>query len=198
MTDRDYLTGKLLIAMPNMGDSRFAHTVVFMCDHSDDHAMGIVINRPSEKITFDKLLRELEIEPVEGVTLDQPVLAGGPVEPQRGFVLHSDDFNAASGTLNVHKGGISLTATHEVLQAIAKGRGPSRALIALGYAGWGAGQLESELQANAWLHCEAEPDLLFSRNHDDKWHRALAHLGINDAMFSQEWASVREEGAQLH
>ena len=172
-----FLEGKLLIAMPGMEDDRFAQSVIYMCAHSSKGAMGIVINRPVPGLSFFELMKQLEI-PTNPSARDIPVLYGGPVETGRGFVLHSDDYESADSTLPVSED-ISLTATLDVLRAMADARGPKRALFALGYAGWGPGQIEAEFQANGWLHCEADPSLIFGIEPEVKWRAALARLGID-------------------
>jgi putative transcriptional regulator len=171
-----FLEGKLLIAMPGMADERFAQTVIYICAHSSKGAMGIVINKPIPGLSFAELMKQLQIDtkPVVG---DLPILYGGPVETGRGFVLHSGDYEGSDSTLPVSEE-ISLTATLDILRAIADGRGPKQALFALGYAGWGAGQVETEFQHNGWLHCEADPILVFGTDPNDKWKNALARLGI--------------------
>ena len=172
----NFLEGKLLIAMPGMADERFAQTVIYMCAHSSKGAMGIVINKPIPGLSFTELMKQLQIDtrPVAG---ELPILYGGPVETGRGFVLHSGDYEGSDSTLPVSED-ISLTATLDILRAIAEGRGPKHALFALGYAGWGAGQVESEFQFNGWLHCQADPDLVFGTNAQEKWSVALSRLGI--------------------
>jgi len=172
----NFLEGKLLIAMPGMADERFAQTVIYMCAHSSKGAMGIVINKPIPGLTFAELMKQLQIEtgPKAG---ELPILYGGPVETGRGFVLHSGDYEASDSTLSVSED-ISLTATLDILRAIADGRGPKRALFALGYAGWGAGQVENEFQVNGWIHCQADPTLVFGTDPQAKWSAALARLGI--------------------
>ena len=172
-----FLEGKLLIAMPGMMDDRFAQTVIFICAHSAKGAMGIVINKPVPGLSFFELMKQLEIT-ISPAMRDLPVLYGGPVETGRGFVLHSDDYGSADSTLAVSDD-ISLTATLDILRAMAEARGPKRALFALGYAGWGPGQVESEFQSNGWLHCEADPGLIFGPDPDVKWRAALARLGID-------------------
>jgi len=171
-----FLEGKLLIALPGMVDERFAQTVIYMCAHSSKGAMGIVINKPIPGLSFAELMKQLQIEtkPLVG---ELPILYGGPVETGRGFVLHSGDYEGSDSTLPVSEE-ISLTATLDILRAIAEGRGPRQALFALGYAGWGAGQVETEFQSNGWLHCEADPSLVFGTDPNDKWKTALARLGI--------------------
>jgi len=171
-----FLEGKLLIAMPGMADERFTQTVIYMCAHSSKGAMGIVINKPIPGLSFAELMKQLQIEtkPIIG---DLPILYGGPVETGRGFVLHSGDYEGSDSTLPVSEE-ISLTATLDILRAIAEGRGPKQALFALGYAGWGAGQVETEFQSNGWLHCEADPAIVFSTDPNEKWKTALARLGI--------------------
>ncbi len=175
MADPTYLTGQLLVAMPQMDDPRFARSVVFMCAHNADGAMGIVINKVVEEPSLTELLKQLGIE--NNGFSDGRVHFGGPVETGRGFVLHSTDY-AESATLVV-EGGFSLTATMDVLRAIGKGEGPSKSLLALGYAGWGPGQLDAEIQANGWLQVAADHDLIFDAGHDDKWKRAIGKLGVD-------------------
>jgi putative transcriptional regulator len=176
-----YLTGQLLIAMPTMQDPRFARSVVYLCAHSEEAAMGLVINRLVGSLTFPDLLTQLGID-ASGVDEQIRVHFGGPVETGRGFVLHSTDY-LHEGSLQVG-GGIALTATIEILRDMAKGQGPQHSLLALGYAGWGPGQLDSEIQANGWLHVEADPDLLFGGNLDDKWEQAIKKLGFDLTMLS--------------
>ncbi|MCA8926827.1 MAG: YqgE/AlgH family protein [Alphaproteobacteria bacterium] len=174
------LTGRFLIAMPHMGDPRFARSVVFLCAHGDEGAMGLIVNKEAENITFNELLEQLEIEPPPGDMLT--VQNGGPVESGRGFVLHSRDY-FQEGSVRVTDD-VILTATVEVLRSIAGGEGPRRRLLALGYAGWGQGQLESEIQANGWLVSDADDDILFSPDLETKWTRALAKLGVDPAALS--------------
>lgn len=171
-----FLEGKLLIAMPGMGDDRFAQTVIYMCAHSAKGAMGIVINKPIPGLSFGELMKQLQIETRPELD-DFPILYGGPVETGRGFVLHSGDYEGGDSTLSVSDD-ISLTATLDILRAIAQGRGPKRSLFALGYAGWAPGQVETEFQGNGWLHCEADPSLIFTADPQDKWRNALARLGV--------------------
>ncbi|MEZ5841195.1 MAG: YqgE/AlgH family protein [Hyphomicrobiales bacterium] len=188
MTDRDiersFLDGQLLIAMPNMEDDRFARSVVYICAHSEDGAMGIVINQLSDEIDFSELLVQLDIVAEgEEIRLPAPVHAmhvhrGGPVEPGRGFVLHSADYYIDNSTLPINEG-VCLTATLDILKAIAEGKGPERSLLALGYAGWAPGQLEAEIQANGWLYCDADPDLIFDDALEGKYDRALKRIGID-------------------
>ena len=186
-----YLDGQLLIAMPAMGDPRFARAVIYMCAHSADGAMGIIINQRAPNISFTELLEQLNIVPPEdrirlpaGLTA-MAVHLGGPVETGRGFVLHSADFFIENSTLPIDEG-ICLTATIDILKAIATGSGPASAILALGYAGWAPGQLESEIQHNGWLHCAADPDLVFGRAIDEKYPRALRKIGIDPGMLSNE------------
>ena len=171
-----YLTGRLLIASPSIGDPRFDKSVVFMCAHEDDHAMGIVINRPMEKLRLPTLLDQLGIAKAK-VAPDKPVLMGGPVEKDRGFILHTCDFMSEDGTLPI-AAGIGLTATREALEVLTENDAPRHSLLALGYAGWEGGQLEDEIQANAWLVTEPDDDLLFDLNHKSKWEKALHKLGV--------------------
>jgi putative transcriptional regulator len=178
-----YLTGQLLIAMPTMPDQRFQRTVIYMCAHNADGAMGLVINRLFGSITFPDLLEQLGIDS-PGSAANMRVHFGGPVESGRGFVLHSTDF-VREGTMQVDDK-IALTATVDILRAIADGRGPKHALLALGYAGWGPGQLDTEMQANGWLNAPADDRLLFDRDLDTKWERAIAKLGVSLSMLSGE------------
>lgn len=176
-----YLTGQLLIAMPTMRDIRFARTVIYMCAHNAEGAMGLVINRLAGQVTFPDLLRQLEIEP-RGQHREIRVHFGGPVEAGRGFVLHSGEYQHQS-TLQVADE-MGLTATMDILHDIAEGRGPRHSLLALGYAGWGPGQLDGEIQANGWLHVEPDESLVFDDNLDTKWDRAIAKLGVDPALLS--------------
>lgn len=184
-----YLDGQFLLAMPGMSDQRFARPVVYMCAHSAEGAMGLIINQPARKITFPDLLEQLELfKPDELIRLPDPaeklqVLKGGPVETGRGFVLHSSDFFIDNSTLTIDDA-VSLTATVDILRAIARGHGPQQAVLALGYAGWSAGQLENEIQQNGWLNVPADPSLLFDRDVESKWGRAVRLLGIDPAMLS--------------
>ena len=179
-----YLDGQLLIAMPVMSDPRFARSVIYLCAHSEDGAMGLVINQRASHISFPDLLQRLNIVPSEsddGMSdnvLSMSIHVGGPVETGRGFVLHSSDYFANDSTLPIEDG-VCLTATIDILKAIAAGHGPNRAILALGYAGWSPGQLESEIQANGWLNCPADPDLIFDPDLDAKYARALAKIGID-------------------
>lgn len=190
-TSRGYLDGKILIAMPGMEDPRFARSVIYICAHSEDGAMGIVLNQLADQITFPELLIQLGIV-AEGdaISLTGPVARlqvhrGGPVETGRGFVLHSSDFYLDNSTLPINDD-ICLTATLDILKAIADGDGPDRAILALGYAGWAPGQLEAEIQANGWLHGPADSDLLFGRDLDTKYEHALRNIGIDPAMLSAD------------
>lgn len=181
MQDREYLTGQLLIAMPGMRDARFARTVIYICAHHPDGAMGLVINRLVGAITFPDLLAQLGIGPL-AVNDEIRVHFGGPVESGRGFVLHSGEYRQDS-TLQVDDR-MALTATVDILRDIAAGHGPRRKLLALGYAGWGPGQLDSEIQANGWLHVEPDEDLVFDDSLDTKWERAISKLGVDISMLS--------------
>jgi putative transcriptional regulator len=179
--DGGYLAGHLLIAMPGMQDPRFDHTVVCLCAHSSDGAMGLVLNRPLAGMTFDDLLLQLKIEPLPPKRRIR-MLAGGPVEAGRGFVLHSDEWST-EGSLPVMPG-LTLTASLEVLKAIAAGDGPKACLLALGYAGWAPGQLEDEIQANAWLSVPADGALVFRDDAAGTWEAALAKLRVDPALLS--------------
>lgn len=172
----DTLTGKLLVAMPGIGDPRFARAVVMMCSHDAGHAMGVMVNKPKPDVTVSDVLEHLGIE-AEGPLSQRAVLDGGPVRPDRGYVLHSADFAAGEATQAVSEG-ISLTATREVLEAMAGELSPRRFALALGYSGWGAGQLEMELAQNAWLVADASEAIVFGDAHDDKWAAAIKSLGF--------------------
>ncbi len=173
----NFLEGKLLIAMPGMSDPHFEKSVIFMCAHSADGAMGIMINKPVEGLSFHDLAARLDLKVTKN-TPDFPVLYGGPVETGRGFVLHSGDYESAEATLPVSED-VSLTATLDILRAMAEGRGPERAIFALGYAGWNPGQIESEIRKNGWIHCDSDPELLFNIEPNAKWAIALRKLGID-------------------
>ena len=188
---RGYLDGQMLIAMPTMGDERFSRSVIYMCAHSSEGAMGIIVNHPAAHITFSDLLVQLNVIPAAD-TIQLPsraedvrVLKGGPVDTQRGFVLHSADFYVENSTLPIDDG-ICLTATLDILKAIARGEGPKSALLALGYAGWAPGQLEQEIHQNGWLHCPADLDLIFGQDVEGKYSQALRKIGIDLGMLSSE------------
>lgn len=171
------LTGKMLIAMPGMGDPRFEHSVVVVCAHSDDGAMGLIVNKPTPDLTFRDLQEQLGIPQTE-MSRQIRVHFGGPVEVSRGFVLHSADYVGEGSTLKVSEQ-FGMTATIDILRAIAAGEGPSRSLLALGYSGWGPGQLENEIMMNGWLTCDADPQLVFSSDDGTKWESALRAIGID-------------------
>lgn len=181
--DSPYLTGQLLIAMPGMRDERFSRSVIYMCAHTDEGAMGLVLNQIIDSLTFNQLLSQLGIDEAKSRS-DVPVHFGGPVESGRGFVLHTSDYKQEA-TLEVDEE-IGLTATIDILKAIARGRGPRRSLLALGYAGWGPGQLDSEIRQNGWLQVPADSQIIFDPEHDSKWERAISKLGIDPRMLSDE------------
>jgi putative transcriptional regulator len=188
---RGYLDGQMLIAMPAMNDERFARAVIYVCAHSNEGAMGIIVNHAAQNVRFPDLLVQLEVIPAaERIQLpteteDVKVLKGGPVETGRGFVLHSSDFFIENSTLPIDDG-ICLTATLDILKAIASGSGPASAILALGYAGWAPGQLEQEIQANGWLHCPADPELIFGTDINGKYDKALRKIGIDLSHLSSE------------
>ena len=182
MTETTNLTGKLLIAMPDMGDPRFDNAVVFICAHSADGAMGLIVNKPTPEIRFADLLEQLSIDDGDS-GIDVRIHYGGPVETGRGFVLHTADYASGAGTMDVSDG-IGMTATLDILEDIATGHGPKRSMLALGYAGWGPRQLEGELMRNGWLVCDATDDILFGRAAEHKWTAALKVLGIDPLMLS--------------
>jgi len=173
----DFLSGRLLIAMPGIGDPRFERAVILMCAHSSENAMGVTVNQPVDGLSLGDLLERLGVKPqVERKA--QTVLAGGPVDRERGFVIHTADYSTNDSTLPI-AGGIALTPTREVLEAMADAdRRPRQSILALGCATWGAGQLEQEIRENVWLACEADESLVFDEDHETKWARALAKIGV--------------------
>jgi putative transcriptional regulator len=178
------LTGQLLVAMPQMQDPRFARSVVYLCAHSEDAgAMGLVINKTIDALTVDELCAHLNIEPPRRDS-PRPVHFGGPVDPGRGFVLHSADYREEA-TLDIGDA-FAMTATLDILRAIGKGEGPRQSLLALGYAGWAPGQLDAEIQANGWLSVAADAGLVFDEAQDSKWQRALAKLGVSPSSLSTD------------
>ncbi|MGR3291307.1 MAG: YqgE/AlgH family protein [Paracoccaceae bacterium] len=176
------LNGKLLIAMPGMSDPRFANSVIFMCAHSDDGAMGLIVNKPTDELQLTDLLEQLAIPQIKSGQ-EIRVHFGGPVELGRGFVLHSADYVSSDVTLEVDAQ-FGMTATREILEAIADGTGPDSALLMLGYAGWEPGQLENEIKDNGWLVADATPEIVFGTGNSDKWKAALGTLGIDPLMLS--------------
>ncbi len=182
--DAQHLDGKLLIAMPSMGDPRFDRSVIYVCAHSDDGAMGLIVNKPADDLNFSDLLDQLDItaeRPIEAIDVHY----GGPVEHGRGFVLHSRDYQTQDATLIVNDQ-FGMTATLDILEDISQGHGPESCLLALGYAGWGPGQLEGEIRENGWLTCDAKTALVFSRDHGSKWKAAMEEVGIDPRMLSSE------------
>jgi putative transcriptional regulator len=177
----DFLTGQLLIAMPAMEDPRFAQSVIYLCAHTPEGAMGLVLNRPLQRPKFDELLRQLDVAPVPPARRIR-LCAGGPMDNARGFVLHTTDWTG-EGSLRVNDT-LALTASLDVLKAIAEGNGPREGLLALGYAGWGPGQLDAEIQQNAWLSVPADETIVFDADHDTKWRRALGKLNIDPLLLS--------------
>lgn len=171
------LTGQMLVAMPGIGDPRFERAVILIIAHDGEHAMGLTVNRPIDGLSLAHLLKQLGVAAGPEVP-EELILMGGPVEPERGFVLHTDDYAGEGATVRVGEG-VALTATREILEALA-GRTPKprRAVLALGYAGWDAGQLEREIRESVWLTCEADETLLFGDDHEHKWGRALAKIGV--------------------
>jgi putative transcriptional regulator len=184
-----FLEGQVLIAMPNTPDPKMEQATIFLCAHSEHGAMGLVLNRLVGNLSFADLLRQLKIMPaakrIEGV----PVQFGGPVQTGRGFVLHSADYSGGDSTVKIGQAAglqLGLTATVDVVKAIADGRGPKASMLALGYAGWGKGELESQIQRNAWLTCPPDDYLLFGRNYQDKWEHAIHKLGITPSQLSRD------------
>jgi putative transcriptional regulator len=186
MTLRDvpFLDGQLLIAMPGMGDLRFERSVIFLCAHSAEGAMGLIVNKPAPELSFADLLAQLKIEASADMG-ERRVHFGGPVEHGRGFVLHSADYAVEGSTLRVNPD-FAMTATIDILQDMARGGGPKRAILALGYAGWGPGQLEGEIQANGWLTAKADSELVFGSRDAGKWEAALRSLSIDPRLLSAE------------
>jgi putative transcriptional regulator len=183
MNESPYLTGQLLLAMPSMLDDRFVKSVIYMCAHNEEGAMGLVVNRELESITFPDLLNQLGIEPLN----PEPQIKihfGGPVETERGFVLHTADYTQ-DATVAVNEA-VALTTTMDIMQAIADGEGPNQCLFALGYAGWGAGQLDAEIKENGWLHVPPDDDLVFGSETASKWERGMSKLGIDPLMLSDD------------
>jgi putative transcriptional regulator len=184
-TAAEFLAGQLLIAMPGIGDPRFERSLILVCAHDEQHAMGVAVNQPVAGLTVPDLLERLNIT----ANLDVPpdlVLLGGPVERERGFVLHTTDYRSQEMTLDITEG-VALTATRDVLEAMASDKGrPRRSFLALGYAGWGAGQLEREIRENVWLTCAPDEELLFGSDHEAKWSKALAKLGVDPRLLSAQ------------
>ena len=182
--DDPFLTGRLLIAMPGIGDPRFERAVIFLCAHNAQHAMGLAVNRPVVGLSIGSVLRRLKIAESSIALPEDLVLMGGPVERDRGFVLHTDDYMCPTSSVKVMPG-VGLTATPEVLEAIAgHNTRPRRSLLALGYAGWEGGQLEREILGNTWLTCDADEGLIFDDAHETKWARALSKLGVSPERLS--------------
>ena len=179
----EYLAGQLLVAMPGMRDPRFQQTVIYLCAHNPDGAMGLVINRALESLSFPDMLEQLGID-VSGMGERINVHFGGPVESGRGFVLHSQDY-LQEATMVVDRD-MALTATIDILKAIAFGTGPRQSLLALGYAGWGPGQLDTEIKSNGWLNVAADDELVFGPNLDKKWDQAMSKIGIDPRMLSDQ------------
>lgn len=187
MEEQGDLTGKMLIAMPGMTDPRFARSVVLICAHSNEGAMGLVVNRRLHDLEFSDLLSQLGIDR-EASSREVPVHFGGPVEPARGFVLHpmpgSEEDEGHEGRMEIAPG-LAMTTTRDILEELARGEGPECAVLALGYAGWGPGQLEAEMLANGWLTTERNDELLFGGNDPDKWAQAIRGLGVDPSLLSQ-------------
>jgi len=181
---KDYdLTGKVLVAMPFLSDPRFTHAVIYVCGHDAQGAMGLIVNKGLPTVTFEELLDQMNVD-TSYIAAQIPIHYGGPVEVGRGFVLHSSDYASESTVLI--ENGFAMTATLDILRAIAHNEGPRDILLALGYVGWGSGQLEQEIQENGWLTIEANPDLIFGRDLEGKWRQALATLGIDPSVLSLE------------
>jgi putative transcriptional regulator len=187
MNEGAYLTGQFLIAMPATNDPNFDRTVTYVCEHNENGALGIIVNRPTAML-LGEILAQMDLEIADPAVAAQPVLMGGPVQPERGFVIHdagNDDAEPFSSTLTVPDG-LKVTTSRDILVSLAEGHGPSRAVIALGYAGWGAGQLEAEMANNVWLSVPASPEIIFSVPFERRWESAAALLGVNIASLSPE------------
>ena len=193
-TDRDFLNGQLLIAMPNITDPRFKESVVYMCVHTEERAMGVIVNKSIDDLDFTELMEQLHIDQQEPEA--RPVMFGGPVEPNRGFVLHTLDYHSDATLVVTDR--IGLTGSREILEAIARGGAPRQALLALGYAGWGGGQLESEIRQNAWLHCDGESDIVFDGDFGAKWRRAMSRIGVDPTIHSGHGFSADDGEAPVH
>jgi putative transcriptional regulator len=179
-----FLEGKLLVAMPGMGDPRFERSVIFVCAHNDEGAMGLIVNKPAHDLEFSDLLDQLDID-LGPESKKIEVHIGGPVEHGRGFVLHSSDYELDDSTMKVTDA-YRMTATLEILQDLAEGNGPDCSLLVLGYAGWGPGQLESEFRAHGWVSCDADKEIIFALDDDAKWNAAITSIGIDPMMLSGE------------
>lgn len=188
VSDPSFLDGKLLVAMPSMGDPRFERAVIFLCAHSADGAMGLIVNKPTPELSFKDLLKQLDLR-TEGADGAVDVFFGGPVEHARGFVLHTADYETSDSTLRV-QGRFGMTATIDILCDIAAGTGPQKALLALGYSGWGPGQLEGEIQRNGWLTCDADAAIIFDLPPASKWQAALERNGIDPRLLSSAGGSA--------
>jgi putative transcriptional regulator len=186
MDQPPFLSGQLLLAMPGIGDPRFEKAVIAMCVHDENGALGIGLGRIVPRISFHDLLAQLDIEP--GVAPDVAIHAGGPVQPQRGFILHSTDWGGQE-SIDV-AGRWALTATLDILRAIAEGRGPTRWLAALGYAGWGAGQLEEELRGNGWFATPGSAELLYDCDVDNRWCEAFRSAGVDTRMLTADFGTA--------
>ncbi len=185
MNKDESLTGKILIAMPGMTDPRFSRALVLVCAHGDEGAMGLVVNRPLDELRFPDLLGQLGIDTTADMR-QVPVHFGGPVEPGRGFVLHPamGDEAEVEGRMNIANSHLAMTSTRDILEDLARGQGPTQAVLSLGYAGWGPGQLESEILSNGWLTVDVADDMLFGDDNGRKWQAALMSMGIDPVMLS--------------
>ena len=196
---QDFLTGKLLIAMPNMTDPRFERSVVLICSHQSDHAMGLIVNKRISEITIGSLLQQLKIQADPSVK-EAPVYFGGPVQQDRGLVLHTLDYQTTQ-TLPISSN-IGVTGSREILanavSELSELPKPDRFILALGHAGWSGGQLEEEISMNAWAHCPLDEGIIFSRSNADTWKRSLENIGVSTAMLSPEWSTARDSDAPLN
>jgi len=184
MTAFSSLTGRLLVAMPGIDDDRFRHAVILICAHDDEHALGLRLDQPAPGVSLAEVLEKLDT-PIDDTARDRSVLIGGPVERERGFVLHTDDWSNDDVTLTFGDG-LAVTGTRDALSAMSEDDGPRQSILLLGYAGWGEGQLEEELSENVWLTADADPDLIFDADYTTKWARALAGLGVDAARLSAQ------------
>ena len=185
--DLNHLGGQILLATPSMNNSIFKDTVIFICSHSEDGAMGIIINKPLKALSFSSICKDLKIK--DQIFLDLPILFGGPVESNRGVVLHSRDYSAEKETIECTST-LSMTASFSIISDLARGLGPKNALLALGYAGWAPGQLESELASNCWMFGKLDDKEIFSINFDNKWSNSLKNSGVEPSKISSNFGSA--------
>lgn len=181
--EQEFLTGKFLIAMPALSDPNFFHSVTFICEHNAEGALGLVINRQTA-VTIGEVLTQMGLDWPQQQIADQRVFHGGPVEPERGFVIHQP-LGHWDATININEK-LGVTSSKDIIEALSKGSGPDRVLMVLGYAGWGPGQLEEEMASNFWLSGPADPEIIFSLPDDQRWEAAAKHMGVDLALISND------------